>query len=85
MGLVSGSVSLLCRSLMLRHFIQGTGGLVTRILFNGACLSMHSRIRELRLSNCSSGSSEHDMMDMGSVEKSSTKDSSLKFFISLCV
>ena len=67
---------------MLGHFIQGAGGLVTRILFNGACLSMHSRIRELRVSNCSSGSSEHDMMDMGGVEKSSTKDSSLKFFIS---
>ena len=67
---------------MLGHFIQGAGGLVTRILFNGACLPMHSRIRELRVSNCSSGSSEHDMMDMRSVEKSSTKDSSLKFFIS---
>ena len=67
---------------MLGHFIQGTGGLVTRILFNGACLSMHSRIRESRVSNCSSGSSEYDMMDMRSVEKSSTKDTSLKFFIS---
>ena len=66
---------------MLGHFIQGTGGLVTRMLFNGACLSMHSR-RESRVSNCSSGSSEYDMMDMRSVEKSSTKDSSLKFFIS---
>ena len=66
---------------MLEHFVQGTGGPVTRILFNGACLSMHSRIRELMVSNCSSGSSEYDMMDMGSVEKSSTKDSSLKFLI----
>ena len=67
---------------MLGHFIQGAGGLVTRILFNGACLPMHYRIRELRVSNCSSGSSKHDMMDMRSVEKSSTKDSSLKFFMS---
>ena len=67
---------------MLGHFIEGTGGPVTRILFNGACLSMHSRIRESRVSNCSSGSSEYDMVDMGGVEKSSTKDSSLKFFIS---
>ena len=71
-----------CRSLMLGHFIQSTGGLVARILFNGAFLPMHSRIRELRVSNYSSGSSEHDMMDMGGVEISSTKDSSLKFFIS---
>ena len=44
---------------MLEHFIQGAGGLVTRLLFNGACLSMHSRIRESRVSNCSSGSSEY--------------------------
>ena len=71
---------------MLGYFIQGAGGLVTRILFKGASLSMHFRIRELRVSNCSSGSSEYDMMDMGSVEKFSTKDSSLKFFISrLCL
>ena len=62
-------------------FHQGAGGLVTRILFNEACLSMHSRIRELRVSSFSSGSSEYDMMDKGNVEKSYTKDSSLKFFI----
>ena len=72
-----------CRSLMLGYFIQGAGGLVTRILFKGASLSMHFRIRELRVSNCSSGSSEYDMMDMGSVEKFSTKDSSFKFLITL--
>ena len=66
---------------MLGHLIQGAGSLATRILFKGASLSMHFRIRELRVSNCSSGSSEYDMMDMGSVEKFSTKDSPFKFLI----
>lgn len=40
-----------CRALIWGHFIQGAGGLVMGTRFKGACLSIHPRIRQLRVSN----------------------------------
>ena len=46
--------------------IQGAGGLVTRSLRRGACLSRHSLNILLKYSNCSSRSSDEDTMFRGS-------------------
>ena len=60
-----------------KSFIQGAGGLVNLVRLMGACLSRHSRVRLLRVSTFSSGSSRTYTISKGRVEKSSMKACSL--------
>ena len=71
-----------CRSSICGVFIHGAGRHVTFTFCSGACLSRHSVNKRFKESSCSSGSSEKDVTDSGSLEKSSINSSSSRLLVS---
>ena len=71
-----------CRSSICGVFIHGAGRRVTFTFCSGSCLSRHSVNKRFKESSCSSGSSEKDVTDSGSLEKSSINSSSSRLLLS---
>ena len=66
-------------------FIQGAGGRETFARLRGACLSRHSRKRELRISTCESGSSKAYTIFSSKTSKSLINASRTLMFMFFCL